>query len=165
MHLPHSPSDDNLSGMTALMENTALWAALAGLVSAQLLKPLISVLTGEPFRPYLFITTGGMPSSHTSAIIALTVSVALTEGLDSSMFAICIILSLVIMNDATNVRLETGKQAKLLNEWSEIFSLKDSKISPLNLKTAIGHSLNQVLGGLVLGLIVGYVVTMLLTNG
>ena len=70
--------------MAALMENTALWAALAGLVSAQLLKPLISILTGQGFRPYLFITTGGMPSSHTSAVSALTISVAMTEGLDSS---------------------------------------------------------------------------------
>ena len=92
------------------MENTALWAALAGLVSAQLLKPLISILTGQGFRPYLFITTGGMPSSHTSAVSALTISIAMTEGLDSSIFAICIIISLVIMNDATNVRLEKAKE-------------------------------------------------------
>ena len=145
------------------MENTALWAALAGLVSAQLLKPLISILTGQGFRPYLFITTGGMPSSHTSAVSALTISIAMTEGLDSSIFAICII-SLVIMNDATNVRLETGKQAKLLNEWSEIFSKESLQISPQNLKTMIGHSTAQVLGGLIIGLTVGSVLTLLLSS-
>ena len=146
------------------MENTALWAALAGLVSAQLLKPLISILTGQGFRPYLFITTGGMPSSHTSAVSALTISIAMTEGLDSSIFAICIIISLVIMNDATNVRLETGKQAKLLNEWSEIFSKEDWQISPQNLKTMIGHSTAQVLGGLIIGLTVGSLLTLLLSS-
>ena len=138
-------------------------AAIAGLVSAQLLKPLISILSGNGFRLYLFITTGGMPSSHTSAVIALTTSVAMTEGLGSPLFAICVVISLIIMNDATNVRLETGKQAKLLNEWSEIFAAHESGISPQNLKTMIGHSAKQVLAGLALGIIVGAVVTLCLS--
>ena len=146
--------------MADLLGNTALIAAIAGLVSAQLLKPLISILTGNGFRFYLFITTGGMPSSHTSAVIALTTSVALTEGLGSPLFALCVIISLIIMNDATNVRLETGKQAKLLNEWSEIFAMHESGISPQNLKTMIGHSATQVLAGLFLGVIAGAAVTL-----
>ena len=149
--------------MAELLGNTALIAAIAGLVSAQLLKPLISILSGNGFRLYLFITTGGMPSSHTSAVIALTTSVAMTEGLGSPLFAICVVISLIIMNDATNVRLETGKQAKLLNEWSEIFAAHESGISPQNLKTMIGHSAKQVLAGLALGIIVGAVVTLCLS--
>lgn len=149
--------------MADLLGNTALIAAIAGLVSAQLLKPLISIATGGGFRLYLFITTGGMPSSHTSAVVALTTSVAITEGLGSPLFAICVIISLIIMNDATNVRLETGKQAKLLNEWSEIFAAHESGISPQNLKTMIGHSAKQVLAGLALGIIVGAAVTLWLS--
>ncbi len=148
--------------MDKLLDNTALIAAISGLVAAQLLKPLINVLMGKGFRPYHFITTGGMPSSHTSAVIALTTSVGIKEGFDSSLFAICCIISLIIMNDATNVRLETGKQAKILNEWSEIFALKDTGISPQNLKTMIGHSVWQVLAGLLLGIVVGTVVTICL---
>ncbi len=159
MVLPLSAGNDTLKYMAELLSNTALIAAIAGLVSAQLLKPLISIVTGNGFSLNLFITTGGMPSSHTSAVVALTTSVAMTEGLGSSLFAICVIISLIIMNDATNVRLETGKQAKLLNEWSEIFAMRESGISPQNLKTMIGHSATQVLAGLILGTIVGFAVT------
>ena len=70
------------------------------------------------------------------------------------------------MSDATNVRYETGKQAELLNQWSELLSEihKNGPFSPQNLKTMIGHSGLQVAAGLVLGLAVGTASTLLMTN-
>ena len=61
------------------------------------------------------------------------------------------------MHDAMNIRMEAGKQAKVINEWSEILSKmhKDGPFEPTNLKTLLGHSFAQVLGGIILGLIVG----------
>ena len=152
--------------MQELLDNIVLWSAIAGLVSAQVLKPIINLVHRKGWDWKLLLTTGGMPSSHTSAIISMTTAIAITEGLDSTLFAISVIISLVIMSDATNVRYETGKQAELLNQWSELLSEihKNGPFSPQNLKTMVGHSGLQVTAGLVLGAIAGSVSTILMTN-
>ena len=36
--------------------------------------------------------------------------------MDSSLFALCLVFSLVVMYDATGVRLHAGRQAEVLNE-------------------------------------------------
>lgn len=46
-----------------------------------------------------------MPSSHTSLVIGLTTAVGVKEGTTSDLFAICLIFSLVVMYDASGVRL------------------------------------------------------------
>ena len=47
--------------------------------------------------------SGGMPSSHTALVVGLTTAVGLKESLDSSLFALCLVFSLVVMYDATGV--------------------------------------------------------------
>ena len=143
--------------MNGFMENYAFWSALAGLLAAQILKPLLSLIVRKGWNWRLLFTTGGMPSSHTSTVIAMTSSIAITEGFSSPLFTICLVFSLIIMSDAMNVRYETGKQAEILNEWSEIFSEmhKNGPFSPQNFKTMVGHSAFQVLAGLGLGLVTG----------
>ena len=68
------------------------------------------------------------------------------------------------MNDATNVRLETGKQAKIINEWSEYLAeiFHNGPFSEQNLKTMIGHSSLQVFAGALLGIIVAAVINTFL---
>ena len=158
--------DGKLMYMQELFGNIVLWSAVSGLVSAQILKPIIHLVLRKGWDWHLLLTTGGMPSSHTSAVIAMTVSIAMTEGLSSPLFAFAVIFSLITMSDATNVRYETGKQAELLNQWSELLSEihKNGPFSPQNLKTMIGHSGLQVAAGLVLGLAVGTASTLLMTN-
>ena len=152
--------------MQELFGNTVLWSAVIGLVSAQILKPIIHLVHRKGWDWRLILTTGGMPSSHTSAVTSMTVSIAMTEGLGSPLFAFSVIFSLITMSDATNVRYATGKQAELLNQWSELLSEihKNGPFSPQNLKTMIGHSGLQVAAGLVLGAITGSVSTILMTN-
>ncbi len=148
--------------MGGLLSNISFLSAVAGLVTAQILKPFIYYAAKKTWDWRQIYTTGGMPSSHTSTIIALTVSVAVTEGLSSPLFTICFVLSLVIMNDAMNVRYETGKQAEIINEWSEYLAsiFENGPFSEQNLKTMIGHSSIQVFAGLLLGMIVGLIVPM-----
>ena len=153
--------------MQELFGNIVLWSAVSGLVSAQILKPIIHLVLRRGWDWHLLLTTGGMPSSHTSAVIAMTVSIAMTEGLSSPLFAFAVIFSLITMSDATNVRYETGKQAELLNEWSEFLSEihKNGPFSPIAMKTMIGHSATQVFAGALLGIITGAVFTYVRTHG
>ncbi len=149
--------------MEKLLDNIPLLSAAFAFVLAQFLKPVISLYLGNGWKWRYLTTTGGMPSSHSAAAAALTVSVGMTRGISSTEFAICVFLSLVIMNDAMNVRYETGKQAEVLNRWSEILSAlhTNGQFSPTSFKTMIGHSAIQVIAGAILGLGVGSLHTYL----
>ncbi len=144
-----------------IMKNIPLIAAVLSCVIAQLLKPVFALLTGHKFSYHQFFSTGGMPSSHTSAVVALTASIGVLYGLESVAFALAFVFSIIVMHDAMNIRLEAGKQAKVINEWSEILSRihENGPFEPTNLKTLLGHSFAQVLGGAFLGLVIGFLTT------
>ena len=147
-----------------LFTNIPLVAATISCISAQLIKPFIEKLSGHGFDRHMMVSNGGMPSSHTATVVALTTAIAMTEGLGSIAFAICFVFSFIVMHDAMNIRWEAGKQAEVINEWSKILSQihKDGAFTPTNLKTLLGHSFAQVFGGIIHGLAVGILVTNLM---
>ena len=70
-----------------------------------------------------------------------------------------ILLATIVMSDATGVRLETGKQAKIINQIiTELFTGKGDVQA--NLKELIGHTPFQVVVGAVLGVIVAVVLKL-----
>lgn len=148
-----------------ILANAPLVSAFFSWLIAQLLKPFISMLGGNKFNPHLFISTGGMPSSHTSTVIALCTSIGITEGVGSVYFAISIIFSIIVIHDAMNLRMEAGKQAEVINEWSRLLAdiHKGGPFTPENLKTMLGHSFSQVIGGVILGLVAGFTLTWLIS--
>jgi uncharacterized protein len=89
------------------------------------------------------LQNGGMPSSHTAVVSALTFSLLFRTGL-SDLFFLAAIFSSIIMSDALKVRQNVGLQGEKLNELLKKFDEK-------TIKVVYGHSLFQVLAGLVLG--------------
>ena len=152
------------TSMEIILTNRPLLAAFVGALVAQFLKPFFLWPFERKFNTSLFFSTGGMPSSHSATVMALTTSVFLTEGVESLAFAICITFSLIIMHDAMGIRRAAGKQAEVINEWSRILAQihEDGQFTPENLKTMLGHSFVQVLSGMVLGFVVGIIVTTIL---
>ena len=107
------------------MYNTGVEAIFAGLLSAclaQILKVLIFIVCHKKINFKIFTTTGGMPSSHSAGVVALTTSVGLIEGFNSIAFAISLGFSLVVIQDAQGLRRAAGKTAATLNrligEWN-----------------------------------------------
>src|SRR5699024_1545943 len=92
-----------------------LIAALSAIVFAQVIKIPIRFIFTREFMPGLAFSTGGMPSSHSAAVAALTTSIAISEGLSSPLFAISFIFSVITMFDASGVRRQAGEHAALLN--------------------------------------------------
>ena len=106
--------------------------------------------------------SGGMPSSHSSTVCALVVSSGLCYGVSSFEFAVSFILAAIVMYDATGVRRETGKQAKLLNMIMEqdIFKLNMEQFQE-KLKEFVGHTPLQVFAGAILGVILALLVNLM----
>lgn len=142
--------------------NTGFEAIFAGLFAAmlaQLIKVVTYLCTHKKINFKIFTTTGGMPSSHTAGVIALSTSVALIEGIDSMLFAVSIGFSLVIMQDAAGLRRAAGKTAATLNRLVDEFVQKNQEVKPYAvLKELLGHTPLEVFCGMILGILVSLIV-------
>lgn len=144
-----------------IFSNEVLICAVVGWTVAQVLKTLIDFSLNKSFTPERLVGSGGMPSSHSATVCALTTGAGIRYGVESFEFAICFILASVVMYDAIGVRQETGKQAKLLNLIMEqdLFHLDNEQFQK-KLKEFVGHTPLQVFAGAVLGILIAAAVHM-----
>ena len=139
-----------------ILENYAFWIAVCAWFSAQVLKILFEFLRTKKLRPGLLMSSGGMPSSHSSLAVAVTTTIGLKEGFNSPLFALGAIVSMVIMYDASGVRQAAGKQAKVINDLLD--HLENSGIQlDKKLKEMLGHTPVEVAAGAILGITVALV--------
>ena len=141
-----------------LVNNYVMVSAFFGWFLAQLIKVVIELFNKEKKNLLkIMFSTGGMPSSHSAAVCALCFSCAIQEGLGSPIFAIAFVLAGVVMIDASGVRYETGKQAKIINQITKkIFSDNLAEVNS-GLKELVGHTPFQVLMGAGLGAVTAIV--------
>ena len=136
-----------------LIGNQVLATAVTGWLVAQVLKTILDLALNKNFNPERLVGSGGMPSSHSSTVCALTTAASYRYGVSSFEFAISFVLSMIVMYDAMGVRRETGKQAKLLNSILLENPLKlNGEILQEKLKEYVGHTPLQVTAGAILGI-------------
>ncbi|MGJ9386030.1 hypothetical protein CR203_20410 [Salipaludibacillus neizhouensis] len=147
-----------------ILTNFPLWIALFTIVFAQFIKIPLQFIASRKFDWTLFTSTGGMPSSHSGAVTALSTAIALEYGLDSTFFALSAIFGIIVMFDATGVRRHAGEQATVVNRlvtdynkivlemknWPE----KKEQEKRKELKELLGHQPIEVFFGGLLGIII-----------
>ena len=136
-----------------ILENQVLVSSVIGWTVAQFLKTLIDLILNRSFNPERIFGSGGMPSSHSATVCALTTASGMRYGVGIFEFAISFVLAMVVMYDAMGVRRETGKQAQLLNTvfFENILNI-DGVVLQEKLKEYVGHTPLQVAAGAVLGI-------------
>mgnify|MGYP003184590946 FL=1 len=122
----------------------------------QLFKFLYDLVTTKKINFKRILQAGGMPSSHSGVVVSLTTMIGKSAGINSPLFAVSVIFSLVVMYDAAGVRRAAGKQAKLLNKIVETPGLTGVQVHE-KLVEVLGHSPKEVLAGALIGLIVGLI--------
>ncbi len=145
-----------MNTIVGIYNNFILWVAVLAWAVAQLIKILLELRRTRKLNLHLIISSGGMPSSHTSFVTAMTTGVGLTEGFNSAIFAVSAIVSLVVMYDAAGVRRAAGKQAEVLNMFIETFESQGVKVDK-RLKELLGHTPVEVAAGAVLGVLLAVV--------
>jgi hypothetical protein len=110
---------------------------------------------------YTFFTSGGMPSSHSSFVSALAITVGLKYGFGSDLFAIVTVFSLIVTYDASGVRRAVGQQANVLNNLIKHLEGKnfanDKQLIKDDLKELIGHTPFEVFAGVLLGALIALI--------
>ena len=100
------------------------------------------------------IGAGGMPSSHSALVSTITTMIGKNEGINSPIFAIALVFSLIVIYDASGVRRAAGKQAKILNKIVDTPGLSGVEVSE-RLVEALGHTPMEVIVGVIIGVVVG----------
>ncbi len=136
--------------------NPAFVSAFFSWFCAQFVKTIINVAFKKKLRGFMDIfasllwRTGGMPSSHSALVTALAVSIGMSEGLNSTLFALALFFAIVVVRDALGVRLSAGRQAQALNRLGRGIENKTGiEFNPV--KEVHGHTAPEVIVGGLLG--------------
>lgn len=148
-----------MHNIVELLQNQALWCAVAAWFIAQALKIPTYWLVEKKLDLMRFFGSGGMPSSHSAFVMALAIMVGATLGFDSACFAIAVVLAAIVMYDASGVRHETGVQGQVLNEIIQKVFVDGQPITDVELKELVGHTKVEVAGGFLVGVLtaVGFI--------
>lgn len=140
-----------------IIDNKILLIAAVSWLVAGIIKVIIEAIVNKKIDIKRVCGAGGMPSSHTATVVALCVSTGFICKVYSPEFAIAFIFMIIVIHDAVGVRLETGKQAKILNTMLfDIGMAKDVEIEK-RLKEYVGHTPLQAFFGGIVGLIVSII--------
>lgn len=148
-----------MSFTQSIFANKTLMASILAWFVAQCLKVVHTLIVDKRFNFSRLVGSGGMPSSHSAFVMALTTATGLTHGCQSTLFAVSLVFSLIIMYDAAGVRHAVGKQASIINKMIEdIHNKKEKNITEKRLKELIGHTPIEVMAGAILGIIIANIV-------
>lgn len=143
------------------ISNKVVITAFIAWATAQILKTITHAIVYKKIDFKRLLGDGGMPSCHSAVVSSVALSVGLIEGFNSSIFAVAAVTAIVVMHDASGVRLETGKQAKIIKDMSQfIESLNNIKFDDESLKEFVGHTHLQVFMGAILGIVVALIVNL-----
>ncbi|MFZ2153775.1 MAG: divergent PAP2 family protein [Candidatus Moraniibacteriota bacterium] len=101
---------------------------------------------------------GHMPSVHTALMTSMVTSIGHYDGITSGTFALAIIIAIVVVDDATRLRVYMGTHSEYLNFIKNKLEMDNEKYPEL--KERMGHRLSEVIAG---G-IVGFTLTVALIN-
>lgn len=135
------------------MENKVLMTCFTAWLVAQVMKIMLTYYSSKKIDITRFVGSGGMPSSHTSFVMALSTAVGKLHGWDSSIFAVSLAFAFVVMYDAAGVRRAAGYQARILNIIIEDLA-HNKHLENERLKELIGHTPKEVVAGAVLGIVI-----------
>lgn len=144
--------------------NRGILTAVSAIAIAQGLKVFThKKLTGE-WDLKQVATTGGMPSSHSAGVAALTSYIASNKGSRHTETALATIFGVIVMYDAQGVRRHTGEIAALVNDLEDNLATISGDYPSMQfverekeLKELLGHQPVEVLGGALLGATLGFI--------
>lgn len=142
--------------MTAILNwNPPFTIALFALISAQLFKFLSTFILERRFDFARLTSMGGMPSSHSAAVAALSTAIGLEVGWGSGVFGVTAFLSMLIIYDATGIRQAASSQARLLNKMLDDLKAHHS-IRGERVVESLGHTVLEVIVGTVYGILITF---------
>ena len=142
-----------------LEKNAILTISLTAWLTAQVLKTIINCILMKKFQAERLWGAGGMPSSHSATVAGLTTATVLVYGCGGFEFVMALFFAIIVIYDAAGVRMETGREAKVLNLLRRRDLEEGRKpVYDRDLQEKMGHTVPEILAGIVIGVACGAVV-------
>ncbi len=126
----------------AFQNDFTLLVPFAALIFAVIIKGVVHAINGK-FSISNMLWSGGMPSAHSTFVIALSTAMWIKHSVWSDEFTMCLVFSIIIIYDAMNVRFQAWLHARALND------LTSWQGETLN--ESIGHTPIEAFVGWVIG--------------
>lgn len=97
---------------------------------------------------------GGLPSNHSTIVTSMAALIGFREGIDTPAFGVAVTLAFIVMMDANSLRQQVGKHAAAINQLNQ-------KSDQLELRERMGHTRFEIAAGVVFGIVVGYLTSVL----
>ena len=98
------------------------------------------------------VGNGGFPSNHSATVTSMATLIALREGIGHPAFGVAVTLCFIVMIDANSLRQHVGRQAPAINR------LAAGHAGHTTLRERMGHTLVEIGGGIVTGILMGNLV-------
>jgi acid phosphatase family membrane protein YuiD len=128
-----------------------------------LLTPVLTWLVVGPIKflinsarqrrwAFNLIGNGGFPSNHSATVTSMATLIALREGMGHPAFGVAVTLCFIVMIDANSLRQHVGRHAAAINR------LAGADTAHKVLRERMGHTLVEIGGGIVTGILMGNLV-------
>ena len=104
------------------------------------------------------VGNGGFPSNHSATVTSMATLIALREGIGHPAFGVAVTLCFIVMIDANSLRQHVGRQAAAINR------LAAGQAGHTTLRERMGHTLVEIGGGIVTGILMGHLVYRLFSR-
>jgi uncharacterized protein len=154
---------------TSLIRNEPLVSAGASWLLAAFIKFILVLLATKQIDWERLLGTGGMPSTHTTPVVACATSIGLVAGFDNPLFALGAVFTVVVAYDAAGIRRHAGEQARAINnliqDMAKLGPYKGQNMESFfkrwnieELETLLGHNPIEVFVGVVLGIFTALII-------
>jgi acid phosphatase family membrane protein YuiD len=134
-----------------------------------LLTPVLTWLVVGPIKflinsvrqrrwAFNLVGNGGFPSNHSATVTSMATLIALREGMGHPAFGVAVTLCFIVMIDANSLRQHVGRQAAAINR------LAGADTAHKVLRERMGHTLVEIGGGIVTGILMGNLIYQLLVK-
>lgn len=138
-----------------LLQNRVLIAAVAAWMIGQFLKIPLEYILNKRFNWGIIFSAGGLPSSHSASVTAVTLTIGFQEGFNTSIFALATAIAMIVIYDAAGVRRQAGIHAERINEIMKNF-IESRRFPEEDLKEMLGHTPFEVIAGVLLGVLISW---------
>jgi acid phosphatase family membrane protein YuiD len=134
--------------MNFLMNQILISVFIASLVCL-VWKVVGNTVLNKRFEWGYFIDTGGMPSSHSTFVCAIAMSIGFVEGFTSSVFLLSLGFAIIVVRDAFGVRRAVDRLNITVNRI-----IKEKRLGMEQIFEIAGHTPVQAMIGALLGVVI-----------
>ena len=144
-----------------IFSNKVVIAGILGWMLGQGLKFPLEYLLNKRWDWTIMFSSGGLPSSHSSLVTAVALTIGFVDGFNTSLFALSAAIGLIVIYDAAGVRRQAGIHAERINEIMRNF-FESRHFEESDLKEMLGHTPFEVMSGFLLGVLISLFVVFVL---